>query len=213
MPKPSVPNCGPRFAAHSADDGIRPQRFGAALGRFKLHGVAAPALAQGAHGAAGAQLHMAAQQVQLQQRQYIRSLIGIGIHPSGFVGAGVQAVSLHPAQRVGGVHRIQQRPQGGGVGGEVPFRRNAGVVQIAAAVAGGEKFFAHLGVAFQHRDTGSGRGLCSRQRSGQSGGTAAQNKDVCHADTCFLWVLFLFIVAEPRPERNAAGKAKNALPV
>jgi len=25
--------------------------------------------------------------------------------------------------------------------------------------------------------------------------------------------LFLFIVAEPRPERNAAGKAKNALPV
>ena len=34
----------------------------------------------------------------------------------------------------------------------------------------------------------SGRGLCSRQRSGQSGGTAAQNKDVCHADTCFLWV-------------------------
>ena len=72
--------------------------------------------------------------------------------------------------------------------GEVLFRRNGGVVQIAAAVAGSQQLFAHLGVALQHRDAGSGRGLCSRQRSGQSGGTAAQNKDVCHADTCFLWV-------------------------
>ena len=168
----------PRFAAHGADDGIRPQRFGAALGRFKLHGVAAPALAQGAHGAAGAQLHMAAQQVQLQQRQHIRRLIGVRIYSPGFVSAGVQAVGLHPAQRVGGVHRIQQRPQGGGVGGEVPLRRNAGVVQIAAAVAGGEKFLAKLRVALQHRDAGSGGGFGGGKGCGQPGGSAAQDQDL-----------------------------------
>ena len=97
--------------------------------------------------------------MQFQQRQHVGGLIGIGVHPPGLIGAG-----------------------------EVLFRRNGGVVQIAAAVAGSQQLFAHLGVALQHRDADSGRGLCSRQRSGQSGGTAAQNKDVCHADTCFLWV-------------------------
>ena len=121
---------------------------------------------------------MAAQQVQLQQRQHIRRLIGVRIHPSGFVGAGVQAVGLHPAQRVGGVHRIQQRPQGGGVGGEVLFRRNAGVVQIAAAVAGGEKFLAKLRVALQHRDAGSGGGFGGGKGCGQPGGSAAQDQDL-----------------------------------
>ena len=126
--------------------------------------------------------------MQFQQRQHVGCLIGIGVHPPGLIGAGVQPQLLKPRQRRGGIHRRQQRPQRGGVGGEVFFRRNGGVVQIAAAVAGSQQLFAHLGVALQHRDAGSGRGLCSRQRSGQSGGTAAQNKDVCHADTCFLWV-------------------------
>ena len=178
----------PGGAAHGADNGICPQVFGAALGVCKLHGVAALALAQGAYRAAGAQLYGVPLQMQLQQRQHVCRLIGIGIHPPGLIGAGVQPQLLKPRQRRGSIHRRQQRPQRGGVGGEVLFRRNGGVVQIAAAVAGSQQLFARLGVAFQHRDAGSGRGLCSRQRSGQSGGTAAQNKDVCHADTCFLWV-------------------------
>ena len=153
-----------------------------------MYGVAALALPQGAYRAAGAQLYLVPLQMQLQQRQHIGGLIGIGVHPPGFIGAGVQPQLPKPRQRRGGIHRRQQRPQRGGVGGEIFFRRNGGVVQIAAAVAGSQQLFAHLGVALQHRDAGSGRGLCSRQRSGQSGGTAAQNKDVCHADTCFLWV-------------------------
>ena len=178
----------PGGAAHGANDGICPQVFGAALGVRKLHRVAALALAQGAYRAAGAQLYGVPLQMQLQQRQHVCRLIGIGVHPPGLIGAGVQPQLLKPRQRRGGIHRRQQGPQRGGVGGEVLFRRNGGVVQIAAAVAGSQQLFAHLGVALQHRDAGSGCGLCSRQRSGQSGGTAAQNKDVCHADTCFLWV-------------------------
>ena len=178
----------PGSAAHGADNGICPQAFGAALGVCKLHRVAALALAQGAYRAAGAQLYGAPLQMQLQQRQHVCRLIGIGVHPPGFIGAGIQPQLLKPRQRRGGIHRRQQGAQCGGVGGEVLFRRNGGVVQIAAAVAGSQQLFAHLGVALQHRDADSGRGLCSRQRSGQSGGTAAQNKDVCHADTCFLWV-------------------------
>ena len=178
----------PGSAAHGADDGICPQAFGAALGGGKLHRVAALALPQGAYRAAGAQLYGVPLQMQLQQRQHVCRLIGIGVHPPSLIGAGVQPQLLKPRQRCGGIHRRQQRPQRGGVGGEVFFRRNGGVVQIAAAVAGSQQLFAHLGVALQHRDAGSGRDLCSRQRSGQSGGTAAQNKDVCHADTCFLWV-------------------------
>ena len=178
----------PGGAAHGADNGICPQAFHIALGVCKLYGVAALALPQGAYRAAGAQLYLVPLQMQLQQRQHVGGLIGIGVHPPGFIGAGVQPQLLEPRQRRGGIHRRQQRPQRGGVGGEVLFRRNGGVVQIAAAVAGSQQLFAHLGVALQHRDAGSGRGLCSRQRSGQSGGTAAQNKDVCHADTCFLWV-------------------------
>ena len=177
----------PGGAAHGADNGICPQAFGAALGVRKLHGVAALALPQGAYRAAGAQLYLVPLQMQLQQRQHVCRLIGIGVHPPGFIGAGVQPQLLKPRQRRGSIHRRQQRPQRGGVGGEIFLRRNGGVVQIAAAVAGSQQLFAHLGVALQHRDAGSGRGLCSRQRSGQSGGTAAQNKDVCHADTCFLW--------------------------
>ena len=42
--------------------------------------------------------------------------------------------------------------------------------------------------ALQHNDLCSGGTLCRRQRGCKTGGTAAQNKDVCHADTCFLWV-------------------------
>ena len=125
----------PGSAAHGADNGICPQVFGAALGGGKLHRVAALALAQGAYRAAGAQLYGVPLQMQLQQRQHVCRLIGIGIHPPGLIGAGVQPQLLKPRQRRGGIHRRQQGPQRGGVGGEVLFRRNGGVVQIAAAVA------------------------------------------------------------------------------
>ena len=47
----------PCLAAHGADDGIGAQRFGRAACRLELHGVAAAALVQGAHGAAGCLLY------------------------------------------------------------------------------------------------------------------------------------------------------------
>ena len=174
----------PGCAAHGADDGVGPQGLGGALGVLELHRVAAPALGQGAHGAAGAQLHPAACQVVLQQGQHIRCLVGVRVHPARFVGAGVQAVGGQPAQRVGGVHGLQQRAQCGGVGREIPLRRDAGVVQVAAAVAGGQQLFARLRAAFQHGHLRGGRSFGRRQRGGQPGGTAAQNEDVCHAGTC-----------------------------
>ena len=79
----------PGSAAHGADNGICPQAFGAALGVRKLHRVAALALAQGAYRAAGAQLYLVPLQMQLQQRQHVGCLIGIGIHPPGLIGAGI----------------------------------------------------------------------------------------------------------------------------
>ena len=79
----------PGGTAHGADNGICPQAFGAALGVRKLHGVAALALAQGTYRAAGAQLYGVPLQMQLQQRQYVCRLIGIGVHPPGFIGAGI----------------------------------------------------------------------------------------------------------------------------
>ena len=175
----------PGGAAHGADNGICPQAFGAALGGGKLHRVAALALPQGAYRAAGAQLYGVPLQMQFQQRQHVGGLIGIGVHPPGLIGAGVQPQLLKPRQRRGGIHRRQQGAQCGGVGGEVLFRRNGGVVQIAAAVAGGQQLFAAPGVAVQHRHPHCPcRG---RLGGGQCGGkarcTAAQYHDLLHKST------------------------------
>ena len=174
----------PCLAAHGADDGIGAQRFGRALCRLELHGVAAAALAQGAHGAAGAQLHMVLRKVVLQQGQHVRRLIGVRIHPARLVGAGIKPQRMEPAQRVGGIYGIQQRTKCCRVGSEIQLRCNAGVIQIATAIAGGKQLFARLRVALQHNDMCSGGTLCRRQRGCKTGGTAAQNEDVRHPDTC-----------------------------
>ena len=174
----------PCLAAHGADDGIGAQRFGRALCRLELHGVAAAALVQGAHGAAGAQLHMVLRKVVLQQGQHVRRLIGVRIHPARLVGAGVKPQRTEPAQRVGGIYGIQQRTKCCRVGSEIQLRCNAGVIQIATAIAGGKQLFARLRVALQHNDLCRGGTLCRRQRGCKTGGTAAQNEDVRHPDTC-----------------------------
>ncbi len=57
-------------------------------------------------------------------------------------------------------------------------------IQIATAIAGGKQLFARLRVALQHNDLCSGGTLCRRQRGCKTGGTAAQNEDVRHPDTC-----------------------------
>ena len=182
--KPGAETIGAKLraglAAHGADDGVCVQGLGRAFRIGELHSVAAPALAQGAHLAAGAHLYPAAHQVVLQQRQHVRRLIGVGVHPPGFIGTGVQTVRLHPAQRVGGVDSTQQRQQCGRVGGEVPLRRDAGVVQITAAIAGCKQFFARLRAALQDRDPGGGGGFGGGKGCRQPGGTSAQNKDLLH---------------------------------
>ena len=104
----------------------------------------------------------------LQQGQHVGGLIGVGVYPAGLIGAGVKAQRTEPAQWVGGVHRAQQRVQRGAVSRRVAFRRDALVVEVAAAVAGGQQLFARAGAALQH--------------------PAAQNEDVCHAGTCLSWL-------------------------
>ena len=117
----------------------------------------------------------------LQQGQYVRRLIGIRVHPPGLVGAGVEAEALEPRQRRSLVHGTQQAAQGFGTAGEIPLRRDVTVVEIAAPVAGGQKFFAHLRVFVQHGDVCAALcGLCCRQRSGQTGCAAAQNQNLLH---------------------------------
>ena len=91
---------------------------------------------------------------------------------------------MEPAQRVGGIYGIQQRTKCCRVGSEIQLRCNAGVIQIATAIAGGKQLFARLRVALQHNDLCSGGTLCRRQRGCKTGGTAAQNEDVRHPDTC-----------------------------
>jgi len=156
-----------------------------ALGILAQDGIAAAVLAQGLHGAAGTHLHAQPGKVAFQQGQHVCGLVGVGVHPSGFIGAGVQAQRCEPFQRRGGIHRGQQGPQGGGVSGEILLRCNSGVVQIAAAVAGGQQLFAAPGVAVQHRHPHCPcRG---RLGGGQCGGkarcTAAQYHDLLHKST------------------------------
>ena len=164
---------------------------------------------------------MVLRKVVLQQGQHVRCLIGIGIDAPRFVGAGIEPQSAEPAQRVGCVHGVQQREQRRRVGREIPLRCDAGVVQIAAAVAGGQQLFARLRVAFQHDHLRVGCTLCGGQRSGQPGGTAAQNEDARHPDTCLSQqnfrscfhkqgavlrkTAFCIIVAEPSRKRNEAA--------
>ena len=116
---------------------------------------------------------MVPRKVVLQQGQHVRRLIGVRIHPARLVGAGIQPQCAEPAQRVGGIHGIQQRAQSCRVGGEIQLRRDAGVVQIAAAVAGGKQLFARLRVALQHSYLRGGGALCCSQRGRKTGGTAA----------------------------------------
>ena len=96
----------------------------------------------------------------LQQGQHVGGLIGVGVYPAGLIGAGVKAQRTEPAQWVGGVHCAQQRVQRGAVSRRVAFRRDALVVEVAAAVAGGQQLFARAGAALQHRDAGCG--VCLR---------------------------------------------------
>ena len=124
----------------------------------------------------------------LQQGQHVGGLIGVGVYPAGLIGAGVKAQRAEPAQWVGGVHRAQQRVQRGAVSRRVAFRRDALVVEVAAAVAGGQQLFARAGAALQHRDAGCGVCLRGSQSGRQPGGPAAQNEDVCHAGTCLSWL-------------------------
>ena len=156
-----------------------------ALGILAQDGVAAAVLAQGLYSAAGTHLHTQPGKVAFQQGQHVCGLVGVGVHPPGLIGAGVQAQRREPFQRRGGIHRGQQGPQGSGVSGEILLRCNAGVVQIAAAVAGGQQLFAAPGVAVQHCHPHCPcRG---RLGGGQCGGkarcTAAQYHDLLHKST------------------------------
>ena len=163
----------PGFAAHGADDGIGPQAFAARF-RLELEVVAAPALAQAPDGAAGAKLDAKRGQMVFQQGQHVCRLIGVGVHPPGLVGAGVKAQRPEPLQRGAPLHRRQQRGQRLGVGGEIALRRDAGVVEVAAAVAGCQQLFAAAGVAVQQGDAGrAARRLCRRQRGRHTCSTAA----------------------------------------
>ena len=163
----------PGFAAHGADDGIGPQAFAARF-RLELEVVAAPALAQAPDGAAGAKLDAKRGQMVLQQGQHVCRLIGVGVHPPGLVGAGVEAEALEPRQRRGLVHGVQQAAQGLGAAGEIPLGRDVPVVEVAAPVAGGQKLFAYLCVSVQYGDAGAALGgLRCRQRSGQTRCAAA----------------------------------------
>ena len=163
------------IAAHGADDGIGMERLVAALGTVEEDGVAVPVLAQGVDGAASAHLHPQPGHVALQQGEDVRCLIGIRVDPPGFVGAGVKPQRPEPFQRRGGVHGVQQRGQRLWVCGEITRRCDAGVAEVAPAVAGGQQLFAAAGVAVQHGDAhcpGGGR-LCCGQRCRHPGRTAA----------------------------------------
>lgn len=110
------------------------QGAGALLG-VQLHSIAAPALGQGAHGAAGKQLHLPAFQLPLQQVYQVGSLVGVRVDPAGLVCPGHKPQAMEPAQRVGCIHSLQQPLQCGGVCGKIPLRADGEVVQVAAAVA------------------------------------------------------------------------------
>ena len=114
----------------------------------------------------------------LQQGKHVCRLVGVGVHPPGLVGAGVEAERLKPAQRVGRVDGSQQRLEPGRVRGEIPLGRDAGVVQIAAAIAGGQQLFAGFCIPLQHRHPRPG--LRCRQCGGKPGGSAAQNQNLLH---------------------------------
>ena len=115
-----------------------------------------------------------------QQGQHIRCLIGIGINTPFIVRTGVQAQTPEPAQRVGGMDRVLQRAQRGGIRREIACLRTCFVIQIAAAIAGSQQLFAQARVAFQHRHMGRRVCLRSGQRRRQPGGTTAQNHDLLH---------------------------------
>ena len=177
-PEPIGAELRPGGSAHCADHCIRVQGAGALLG-VQLHSIAAPALGQGAHRAAGEQLHLPAFQLPLQQVYQVGSLVGVRVDPAGLVCPGHKPQAMEPAQRVGCIHSLQQPLQCGGVCGKIPLRADGEVVQIAAAVAGGQQLFSGPGVALGHRYLHStGTGLGCRKGSGQSGGTAAQYKDL-----------------------------------
>ena len=119
-----------------------------------------------------------------QQSQHIRRLIAAGVNAPGFVGVGAQTQRVEPAQRVGTGHSVQQSPQDVRGSGNIVRWGQPFVIQIAAAIAGGQQLFADAGVAFQHRDAGGRVRLGRREGRGQPRRAAAQNQDMCHAGTC-----------------------------
>ena len=99
-------------------------------------------------------------------------------------GLWANACCSHPRPGQDILQAAQQRVQRGAVSRRVAFRRDALVVEVAAAVAGGQQLFARPWAAFQHDHLRAGCTLCGGQPGGQPGGTAAKNEDVRHPDTC-----------------------------
>jgi len=162
------------IAAQRADDGIGVEGLVTVLGAVEEDGVTVPVLADGIYGAAGPHLYAEAGHLPFQQGQHIGGLIRVRVDPPGLVGAGVKAQRPEPLQRGAPLHRRQQRGQRLRVGGEIALRRDAGVVEVAAAVAGCQQLFAAAGVAVQQGDAGrAARSLCRRQRGCHTRSTAA----------------------------------------
>ena len=168
--------------------GTAPQGADHVLGRqelapafpLRLDGVAAPFLAQLQHPAAG--LHRHAQRLQPAQQQagQVRRLVGIGIQPPCLIGPVEQAQPLPPGGQVRPVDGGQQPGQRAGGRGEIPPRLAAGeVVEVAAAVAGGQQLFAGGGVLFQQGDAHpAAAGLGRRNGRRQPRRAPAQDQDL-----------------------------------
>ena len=143
----------PGAAPQSTDHFVGHQK-GAPVLLLHLDGVAASFLAHAHHAAAGAHGHAQRVQPAHQQAGQVRSLIGVRIEPAGFIGPVDKAQPLPPGGQARGVDGGQQPGQGLGCGGKIPFRLPAGqIVEVAAAVAGGQQLFARRGVLFQQGDT------------------------------------------------------------
>ncbi len=176
----------PGIAAHGADDGIGPQGLGGPPPRLELHGVAAAALAQGLHGAAGAHLDAQLRQMMLQQGQHVRRLIGVGVHPARPRRCGCKGPA-HGTSAAG--RRRSRRPaaaQRGAVGSEIQLRCDALLSRLQRPLPVASSFLPGFGLR-SSTVTRAAVALCRRQRGCKTGGTAAQNEDVWHPDTCLSW--------------------------